>query len=229
MNNPWTVLVVEDHDALRNATLNILRQADFDAVGMCCAEDVDDHEMARMYDAYLIDLNLPGEDGLSLSKRLRKAHLRANIIITSARTKLDDRVKGYESGADIYMTKPVAPEELIAALRGLISRSKEEDNAEDVLILDPRQLLLQSTRGQCKLAASEARVLLALSQAKDQTLERWQLMMQLSTDGEDISADSMQNRLSRLRQKIAICSTEGESIKALRGTGYRLCVPLIVI
>ena len=83
--------------------------------------------------------------------------------------------------------------------------------------------------GRSKLAASEVRVLLALAQARAQTLERWQLMVQLSPDGEDISNDSLQNRLSQLRKEMSQCGVEGESIKALRGMGYRLCVPLVVV
>lgn len=229
MNSPMTVMLVEDHDALRNATLKILEQAGFEAVGVACAEDMDDQHEARLYDGYVIDLNLPGEDGLSLATRLRKAHPKANIIMTTARSQLDDRVKGYEAGATIYMSKPVDPQELVAALRSLMLQSRLASSIAHGLQIDPRQQLLAGPAGRCKLAASEVRVLLALAQAKEQTLERWQLMVQLSPDGEDISNDSLQNRLSQLRKKLSQCGVEGESIKALRGMGYRLCVPLVVV
>lgn len=229
MNHSLNVLLVEDHDALRNATIKVLEQAGFGVVGLSCAEDVDDQQEARLYDGYVIDLNLPGEDGLSLAIRLRKAHPKANIIMTTARTHLNDRVKGYDAGANIYMPKPVDPEELVAALRGLTSRSQIADTIAHGLQLDPRQQLLAGPSGQCKLALSELRVLLALAQAKDKTLERWQLMVQLSPDGEDISSDSLQVRLSQLRKKLVQCGVDGESIKALRGMGYRLCVPLVVV
>ena len=202
MNSPQTVMVVEDHDALRHATEKVLRQAGFEVVGLSCAEDLDDQHGARLYDGYVIDLNLPGEDGLSLAMRLRKARPKANIVITTARTDLNDRVKGYEAGADIYMPKPVEPEELVAALRGLVARSKLATRIECGLQLDARQLLLAGPSGRVKLAASEARVLMALAQAKNHTLERWQLMVQLSPDGEDITNDSLQVRLSQLRKKI---------------------------
>ncbi len=229
MTSPMTVMVVEDHDALRHATLNILRQAGFEAVGVSCAEDVDDLHEARLYDAYVIDLNLPTEDGLSLAMRLRKAHSKINIVMTTARTQVNDRIKGYEAGATIYMPKPVDPHELVAALRSLILQSRLSNTIEHGLQVDPRQQLLAGPTGRCKLAASEIRVLLALAQAREQTLERWQLMVQLSPDGEDISNDNLQNRLSQLRKKISQCGAEGESIKALRGVGYRLCVPLVVV
>lgn len=158
-----TVMVVEDHDALRHATLKILQQAGFEAVGVSCAEDLDDQHEARLYDGYVIDLNLPGEDGLSLAMRLHKAHPRANIVMTTARTHLNDRIKGYEAGATIYMPKPVDPEELVAALRSLMTRSKLADHIANGLQIDPRQQLLAGTTGRCKLAASEVRVLMALA------------------------------------------------------------------
>lgn len=229
MNPQMTVMLVEDNDALRQATLNILQQAGFESVGVTCAEDVDDQHEARLYDGYVIDLNLPGEDGLSLAKRVRKVHPRANIVITTARTHLDDRVKGYEAGASIYMPKPVDPEELVAALRSLMTQNHLAETTVHGLQIDPRKHVLVGPADRVKLAASEVRVLLALAQAKEQTLERWQLMVQLSSDGEDISSDSLQNRLSQLRKKIAICGIDGESIKALRGMGYRLCVSLVVV
>ena len=229
MKPQMTVMLVEDNDALRQATLNILQQAGFECVGVTCAEDVDDQHEARLYDGYVIDLNLPGEDGLSLATRLRKANPKANIVMTTARTHLHDRIKGYEAGATIYMTKPVAPEELVAALRSLMTNSQLADSTVHGLQIDPRQQLLAGPTARTKLAASEVRVLLALAQAKDQTLERWQLMVQFSPDGEDISSDNLQNRLSQLRKKITQCGADGESIKALRGMGYRLCVPLVVV
>lgn len=229
MNQPYTVMVIEDHDALRNATLKVLHQAGFEVMGVSCAEDLDDEHQARLYDGYVIDLNLPGEDGLSLAMRLRRARPGANIIMTTARTHLNDRIKGYEAGADIYMPKPVDPEELVAALKGLMTRNHMDPSFAHGLQLHPRQHLLAGPVGQCKLAASEVRVLMALAQAKDQTLERWQLMMQLNPDGDEISSDSLQVRLSQLRKKMNQCGVEGESIKALRGLGYQLCVPLVVM
>ena len=228
MNTQMTVMLVEDHDALRNATARVLQQAGFEVVGVSSAEDVDDQHEARLYDAYVVDLNLPGEDGISLTKRLRQAHPKANIVMTTARSHLNDRIHGYDSGADIYMSKPVAPEELVAALYRLVTRSKTADNIAHGLQLDPRQQWLAGPAGQCRLAISEVRVLLALAMAKEQTLERWQLLVQLSPDGEEISSDNLQVRLSQLRKKLAKCGVEGESIKALRGMGYKLCVPIVV-
>jgi DNA-binding response OmpR family regulator len=90
-------------------------------------------------------------------------------------------------------------------------------------------LLLRGPAGEARLAEAEVRLLVALASAKDQTLERWQVAVQLSPDNDDISPDNLQNRLSQLRKKIAACGMEGESLTAIRGSGYRLCVPVVVV
>lgn len=117
----------------------------------------------------------------------------------------------------------------MAALRSLMQQSRLASSIEHSLQIDPRQQLLAGPAGRCRLAASEVRVLLALVHAPEQTLKRRQLMVQMSPDGEDISSDSPQNRLSQVRKKMVQCSVECEGIKALRGISYRLCVPLVVV
>ena len=222
------VLLIEDHDALREATLNVICQAGFDAVGVACAEDVDDTPLAGLPELYVIDLNLPGEDGMSLAARLRASQPKAGIVMTTARTGVDDRVAGYAVGADLYLPKPVEPKELVAALRALAARLQREE-AEQGLLLHGRTLLLRGPSGQRRLAEAEVRLLAALANARDRTLERWQVAVQLDPTNEHLAVDSLQNRISLLRRKIAACGIEGESLRAVRGSGYRLCVPLQVV
>jgi DNA-binding response OmpR family regulator len=229
MSPPLLVMVIEDHDALREATVDFLIQQGFEVVDVPCAEDVDDTPVPRTPDLYVVDLNLPGEDGLSLAKRLRAAQPLAGIVITTARAQLSDRLIGYAVGADIYLPKPVDPQELLATLNALAKRLTQATQHSKGLTLDDQTLLLRGPGGECKMAESEVRLLVALASAKDQTLERWQVAVQLSPDNDDISADNLQNRISQLRKKMAACGVEGESLKAIRGSGYRLCVPLVVV
>lgn len=222
------VMVVEDHDKLREATLAVLEQHGFEAVGLSCAEDIDDAPLRRAADLYIIDLTLPGEDGLSLAKRLREAQPHVGIIITTARTELEDRLQGYAVGADIYLPKPVNPLELVATLSALAKRLIQQ-SVETGLRLDEKKLLLRGLNSEVKLAESEARLLVALATAKDKTLERWQVAAKLCPGSDGISADNLQNRISQLRRKMQNCGSEGEVIKSIRSTGYRLCVPLVVV
>lgn len=228
MSNRFMVMVVEDHDDLREATVHILRQNGYEVIGLPCAEDLDDTPVPCTPDLYVIDLTLPGEDGLSLTKRLRKAQPLAGIVITTARTQLSDRLNGYDAGADLYLPKPVDPQELLATLAALTKRLQQEVMPR-TLTLNDQNHLLRGPDSECRLAESEVRLLVALSTAQNQTLERWQVALQLNPDNSDISADNLQNRISLLRKKIASCGIEGECLKAVRGSGYRLCVDLVIL
>lgn len=226
-SNPL-VMLVEDNDGLRDATARILQQHGYDVVDLPCAEDVDDTPLPRKPDMYVLDLNLPGEDGLSLAARLRQAQPQAGIVVTTARTQVSDRVTGYEAGADLYMPKPVDPQELLAALSALSKRLRQSA-AVTTLTLNSLTQTLSGPGGECRLAQSEQRLLVALASARHQTLERWQVMQQLCPGDAELSADNLQNRISVIRRKIASCGVTGESVRAVRGTGYRLCVELAVL
>lgn len=222
------VMVIEDHDSLREATVALLRQKGFDAAGVPCAEDLDDTHFSRAPNIYVVDLNLPEEDGLSLVRRLRRAQPLAGIVITTARTQTKDLQDSYDVGADFYLPKPVNPQELIAIL-GAMAKRLANAELEVALKLIEAQALLRGPKGESKLSSAETRLLIALARAKDQMLERWQIIAHLGIDDSEISADALQNRLSQLRKKIAACGIEGDAIRAIRGMGYWLCVPLVVV
>jgi DNA-binding response OmpR family regulator len=88
--------------------------------GLSCAEELEDAVKGGATDVFILDLNLPGEDGISLAKRIRQAYPLVGIIMLTARSQAKEKVQGYESGADLYMTKPVDFEELCAALQGFV-------------------------------------------------------------------------------------------------------------
>lgn len=124
MTAPLNIVVIEDNDSLRKATVAMLTREGHHVNGLISAEDVGDKVFQEKIDIFLIDLNLPGEDGISLSKRIRSSMPLAGIIMVTARNRLDERLTGYESGADIYLTKPVAPEEMLATISSLGRRIK---------------------------------------------------------------------------------------------------------
>lgn len=113
------ILVVEDHDILREATVDTLRQQGHRVTGIDCAEALDAEFSGVLFDVYVIDLRLPGEDGISLTRRLRRRQADAGIILATARVLPQDREAGLVSGADIYLPKPLLPEDLLAAVAAL--------------------------------------------------------------------------------------------------------------
>lgn len=222
MSSRLSVLVVEDHDLLRDATVAALNDAGHFATGVVSAEEVDEAPTQQPPDLYVIDLNLPGEDGLALARRIRKSHPKAGIVMVTARTNIRDRVSGYESGADIYLPKPVDPEELLAAIDALSHRIRPlEDDA--TLVLNLQSLRLQGPTGLVGLSQSEANLLSAFGKASGAQLERFQVSANLSLTGEVLNPTSLEVRLSRLRKKLNQVGAEEPTIKAIRGIGYKLC------
>jgi DNA-binding response OmpR family regulator len=217
---PLTVLVVEDNDDLRELTLDLLRAGGYHVRGVPCAEDVDDQRGA-LADIYVIDLNLPGEDGVSLARRIRGTQPTAGIVMTTVRTRLDQRIAGYDSGADVYLPKPVEPAELLACLDAVGRRVRGKHAA--VLRLDVARQLLSGPSGRMDLQAGEAGVLAALARAPEQTLERWQLEQLFGIDVSASSRTVLDVRVSRLRRKLQQAGTVQAAIQAVPNVGYRLC------
>lgn len=234
-----TVLIVEDNDALRESTMQFLAKSGVAAWGVSCAEEVAEFSKVASPQVYLIDLGLPGEDGLSLAARLRQAQPTVGIIMSTARDAIADRVSGYGHGADVYMPKPVDPEELLAVVRALSQRVAGVVTQADCLQLKLGALTLAGPGGSQALTQREATLLAALSRAPERTLERWQILEILDAANQGVSPESMEVCIGQIRKKIIGCLIPADSfsanaqgpnvIKAIRGVGYRLLVHINAI
>lgn len=217
------ILVVEDNDSLREATVNLLRSFGHQACGIVCAEDMDDAPAHSLPDLYLIDINLPGENGFELAKRIRQSQTLAGIILLTARGSLDDRLQGYGSGADVYLIKPLEPAELLACINSLARRIKSSSSlAIDGLWLNTNTLLLGGPSANISLSHGECLLLIALSRAASNTLERWQVMQIIDPNDKGLLPANMEMRISALRKKLKACGALGDPIRSLRGFGYTL-------
>lgn len=228
MASALKIVVVEDHDVLRDAIVAMLRDRGHEAIGLVFAEDVDDTPGAASADVYVLDLNLPGEDGISLAQRVRAAYPNAGIVMMTARTEVADRVLGYRSGADIYLPKPIEPEELLAAAEALGHRVRPSEASED-FSLDAKAQVFSGPAGTVRLSRTETDLLAALAVANARTLERWQVAEHLKLDDDLGASGRMEVRLTLLRKKMAGVGADGAAIKALRGFGYRLEIPVAVL
>lgn len=223
------ILVVEDNDALREATLAFLQRHGHFVRGVSSAEELNDVEGAFVPDLYIVDLILPAEDGLSLTKRLRAAHPGVGIIVTTALSRIGDKVLGYRSGADLYLTKPLDPEELIASLESLASRLRSTTGAANALTLKVTSMKLSGPGGEVALSAGEATVLSAFARAPGRSLERWQLAEVIGGEGQSLpSVGTLEMRITRLRKKLTAIGAEPPGIKAIHKVGYTLCSPLLL-
>jgi DNA-binding response OmpR family regulator len=122
MDSGLNIIIVEDHDDLREITVEALCSLGHQAIGVACGEQLDQTLETCKADVLVLDLNLPGEDGISLSRRIRASHPAIGIVMVTVREQIQDRIVGYGSGADLYLTKPTSIEELQAAIESLARR-----------------------------------------------------------------------------------------------------------
>ncbi len=226
LNTPLNILVVEDHDDLREATVAALAAMGYTVRGVASAEAIADEAGRFAADVLLLDLNLPGEDGLSVARRLRAAEPDIGIIMVTARNQAKDVMQGYGSGADIYVTKPISPEELSAAIKALTRRMRPQERVAAPLTINPQTLQLTGPQGAVDLSDHECQLLAALNRAKNRRLETWQLLELLGKDVDDNEKRALTVQFVRLRKKLADAGAIEPSLKSIRGSGYQLCVAI---
>ena len=230
--SPLVVALVEDDRLLREEIDVHLQAHGFVVHAVNSAAALDDVMAREAIDLYVIDLNLPGESGLSLSRRLRLSLPAAGIVIMTARVALQDRISGYQDGgADIYLTKPTAPDELVLILMSLGRRIKKDLTSDEwSLNLRDRTLLGPHPGQKLRLTHREKTLLLALIQAKGRTLSSAVLCDLYGDDESDqmMSKHALEELVARLRKKFKEVQTEGEeaAIKSVWGQGYELCLPI---
>ena len=225
------IAVVEDHDALREIMVEVLRREGHHVQGLDCAEALDDSLIRSHIDLLISDLNLPGADGYSLTRRFRAAHPLAGIIMVTARNALRDKVEGYEVGTDMYLAKPVSPEELVAAVNTVArrlqaQRAQIKPQTGTSLQLDSRHGTLSGPLGNCTLVAAESTLLTALARAPDQQLEVWQLLELLNLNLDTYSKATFEVRLARLRKKLVQVGARKSSLRVIERGVYQLAVSL---
>jgi DNA-binding response OmpR family regulator len=136
-----------------------------------------------------------------------------------------DRLSGYESGADIYLTKPTSADELCAAVQALTRRIRPDDAAAHVhaLTLHLDTMTLHGPAERVQLSGHEAILLAAFVRAKDHLLETWQIIALAHKEVNEASKKALEVQIVRLRRKLLQAGAQEPTIKSIRGQGYRLC------
>lgn len=228
MDTALNIIVVEDHDELREVTVEALQIMGHVVRGVDCAEALDDELGAFHADLLVLDINLPGEDGISLARRIRASTPDIGIIMVTARGEVRDITRGYGSGADLYLTKPISMEELGAAVQALSRRIRPSAADSGHLILNPVTLQLSGPQGTVDVSNHEAALLNAFSRASEHRLEDWQFLELAGRDAVETSKSTLGVQIVRLRKKLESAGAKAPTIKAIRGVGYQLCIPLVV-
>ena len=211
--------LVEDNDDLRDLLYRDLSRA-YTVQSVGCADDLDDLAAKTKFDVLILDINLPGENGLDIARRYKQVNPDIYIIMLTARVATEDKIVGYESGADIYLTKPVASTELMAAV-GSVGRRLMKSAVPADVVLNMREMSLVGDVS-IELNRQEMTILKALNESATGNLPYYRL---LELCGEEVNATSkstLEVRVVRLRKKLAEVGMGGKSIRAIRGEGYQL-------
>ena len=225
-----SVILVEDNIALREALADHLTDAGFSTRGVCDGQELNQALAISLPDVIVLDLNLPEEDGLSICKRVRQAFPMIGIVMLTARVRSIDRHEGYDSGADVYLTKPVNPAEITTVLQTLCRRiSPQVDTPSWSLNLSSLQLISPSHEV-IKLTVSEAKLVQELALSGELLS-----MSRLIEVFGDIDLPEPTNNLrieqvvSRVRRKMDVLLGGQPSIKAVTRLGYKLFVRVVIV
>jgi DNA-binding response OmpR family regulator len=218
------VLIVEDQERLRNWLLKGLREADFvvDATGN--GKEGLWYALGNSYDAIILDLMLPGMDGLSILRELRNAKRDSPVLILTARDTVPDRVKGLDGGADDYLVKPFAFEELLARVRALVRRAYGTRNPVievGDLRLDTGQRRVWRRGQEVELRAMEYKLLEYLVRRAGDTVSRTEIWEHLYDFGSQAVSNVVDVYVAALRRKLDLPG-EQSLIQTRRGLGYVL-------
>ena len=234
------VLVVDDDLDLRNLVTEYLGLNDIRVTAVSSGKEMLEVIGREAIDLLLLDLRLPGEDGMRLARMVRESS-RMPIVILTGRNEEADRVMGLELGADDYVTKPFSPRELLARIRAVIRRSQMEATppARDETLrayrfggweLNVRLHRLKAPDGrQIDISRGEFSLLCALLSAPQRILTRDQLLELSRLHSTEVYDRSIDVQILRLRRKIEPNPTEPLFIKTERGTGYYFDSPVKVV
>lgn len=222
------ILVVDDDAELRGLVMGFLQGNGLAASGVRDGVEMLAALAREVFDLVVLDLMLPGEDGLSLLRRLR-AHSALPVILLTAKGEETDRIVGLELGADDYLAKPFNPRELLARIRAVLRRGAAMETMHQEAQgfsfagwrLDPLRRELFSPEGVLvDLSAGEYDLLLALLEAPNRILTREQLL-DAARGREAAPFDrAIDVQMSRLRRKIEPGENAPEMVKTVRGAGY---------
>jgi two-component system, OmpR family, response regulator len=218
------LLIVEDHEKLARVIGRGLRREGMATDVVTRGEDALYRAQATEYDAIILDLMLPGLDGLEVCRRLRAAGVWAPILILTARDDVRDRVAGLDGGADDYLTKPFSYAELLARLRALMRRGPVERPTElrvGDLRLDPASRRVWRGEAQIDLSAKEFAILETFMRQPGQVLSRFELLEHAWDYEYENRSNVVDSYLRYLRQKIDR-PFGVRSLETVRGAGYRL-------
>ncbi|MCR4751152.1 MAG: response regulator transcription factor [Eubacterium sp.] len=219
------LLLAEDEPSLSRALVKILEHANYAVDAVFDGQEALDYlEAGHNYDGAILDIMMPKTDGLTVLQTIRRQGNRIPVLMLTAKSEIDDRVKGLDLGANDYLTKPFAPPELLARIRAMLrSQTDQVDSSLHLgnITLDTTAYELSSPSGSFRLANKEFQMMELLMRHPKQVLSTEQLMDRIWGYDSEAEINIVWVYISYLRKKLAALQAD-VSIKVTRNVGYSL-------
>ena len=222
------ILIIEDEIRLADVLYDWFCSKNFQVT--VCHDGVSGYETAlkNSYDAIISDVMLPGIDGFSIVKNLRNMKVRTPVIMLTARVELQDKLQGFDAGAEDYLTKPFEIEELDARVKVLLRKYGKGTEAKEIrerpdFVLEKNSRILKNSVGnkKVKLSGKEYTLLSYFTENYNQVLSKEQITVRIWGYDTDVEYNNEEVYISFLRKKLKFVETD-TVIETVRGVGYRL-------
>ena len=224
------LLIVDDDERIRSLLQQFLIQSDY------LVSTAEDAEQARTllyaieFDLIILDVMMPGQDGISFTAELRKLQNKTPILLLTARGETEDRIKGLEVGADDYLPKPFEPKELLLRINAILRRMpdlKEDQMMPKTLNFgnlsyDVARNELWEGQNQVRLTTTESQLMKIFTSALGEPISRADLVTSLGRDISSAQDRAIDVQITRLRRKIEVNPSQPRYLQTVRGAGYML-------
>ena len=217
------ILIVEDEIQLADALCELLKRNTYSAD--VCYNGIDglDNALTGVYDCIILDIMLPGMNGLDVLRHMRSEKINTPVLLLTARSEVNDKINGLDCGADDYLTKPFVTGELLARIRALTRRKGEivDENRLQFngLVLNKNTCSISCGNNDVKLSLKEYNVMEMLIANPGQILPKERIIEKIWGSESDVEYNNIEVYISFLRKKIASISADVQ-IKTARGIGY---------
>jgi DNA-binding response OmpR family regulator len=215
------LLLAEDDEGIREPLTRALRREDYDVVAVSDGLEAVRRGVEEDFDLLVLDIGLPGLDGLEVCRRVRGAHPRLPILILTAQSGELDVVEGLDAGADDYVPKPFRLSELLARVRALLRRAAPAELAARGVRADPESRRAWRGDQEVELTAKEFDLLALLLVNAGSVVRRERLMSQVWDENWFGSTKTLDVHMSSLRRKLGDDAAQPELISTVRGVGFR--------
>jgi len=224
------LLIVDDDERIRGLLQKFLIRHGFWVTAARDAEHARRVLAGLEFDLIVMDVMMPGEDGVSLTRRLRGENVGTPILLLTAKGETEDRIAGLEAGADDYLTKPFEPKELLLRINAILRRVPTDDITREgpkMLQLGPVRYNIERGemwRGEdlVRLTATESALMKIFSSSVNEPVSRAKLVEDLGRDSDQAQERAVDVQITRLRRKIEVDPKQPRYLQTVRGAGYML-------